>query len=77
MSDFVPTEIRDLSGAIPLMPISGYQNPAALTDPRKECFIRSADVGCDILFVDAVTDTTSSQLFHDFRAVPVFVKVER
>jgi hypothetical protein len=76
VSDVVPTEIRNFSWTISLMPICGYQNPAVTSNLRKEPLVGCSDISGYILLVDAVADTGSVELIYDFGAVPVFVKVE-
>jgi len=72
----VPTEIRNLSRTISLMPICGYQDPAVTSNLRKECLVGCSNISGYILLVDAVADTGSVELIYDFGAIPVFVKVE-
>jgi hypothetical protein len=47
-----------------------------LTDQGKESLVGRADVGSDVLLVDTVTDAAPTKFVDDFRAVPVFVKIE-
>ena len=76
MPDFVPSKICDFAGAVPLMPVRSDQDPSVSTDKWKESFVWRTSVRLNILLVNAVTDTASAKFVHDFRAVPVFVKVE-
>jgi len=76
MPDFVTTKVGDLSGTISLMPICGDEYPSALADFWKEGFVGGSYVCGDVLLIDAISYSASTELFDDLGAVPVFVKVE-
>ena len=76
MPDFVAPEVRDLSWAVALMPVSGDQNPSALADSWKEGCVERPDIGRDILFVYAISKTSFVELVNNFRAVPILVEVK-
>jgi hypothetical protein len=58
------------------MPVSGNEDPAVASDLWKKCFVGRADICGDVLLVDAIANTGSIELVYDFRAIPVFIKVE-
>ena len=76
VSDLVAPEVGAFAWAIPLMPISCDQNPTGaarfLAGAPRQVNLRL--LGRPVYRCGA--DTAPLKLIHDFRAVPVFVKVE-
>lgn len=76
MPNSVEADILDFPRSVALVPIGGYEDPAAGADLRQKSIVRSSHIPRDIFLVNAVADSRLMQLGRDLWAVPVFVEVE-